>query len=212
MGLFGGNDKKCVFCGKEQGFLAGVFGINLAGGEYMCGDCREKCAPGDIDFSKLTVNNVRGMMEAMNDNRRKGQDFQATRKLNTGRNRNVDFLEVDEKHGWFRKASEKDAIIFDLNDVFHFTVNVEMAVLEEGESFDFYTYEYPELPRCPEGCRVTSAKLVIWFVKNRLGLEKLELDLIPTFSPEEGDARGGYACAHEFFELMRDYRNAQREY
>jgi hypothetical protein len=83
-------------------------------------------------------------------------------------------------------------------------------VLQEGQRFDFYTYEFPELPKCPDGCRVNIAKLVIWFAKNDLGVEKLELDLIPELTPDENDARGGYACAHEFFILMRDYRNAQR--
>lgn len=209
MGLFGGGDK-CVFCGKEQGFLGGVFGINLAGGEYLCGDCRDKCAAGDVDFSKLTVDDVRGMMEAAKASRRKAQEFQATRKLYTGRNRDCDFLEIDEKHGWFRKTSERDGLIYNLNDIFNFTVSVEMSVLESGQRFDFYTYEFPELPKCPEGCRIGLAKLVIWFAKNDLGLDKLELDLIPSISPDEVEARGGYACAHEFFLLMRDYRNAQR--
>ena len=209
MGLFDGGDR-CVFCGKESGFLGSVFGINLAGGEYMCGDCRDKCAAGEIDFSKLTVNEVRDMMEAARNNRRKGQEFQVTRTISTGRYREDKLIEVDERHGWFRKAREDNGLVYELDDIFNFTMNVEMSVLESGQHFDLSTYEYPELPKCPDGCKVTIGKLNIWFAKNELGLNKLEFDLIPAFSPDEGDVRGGYACAHEFFEIMRDYWNAHR--
>ena len=209
MGLFDGGDR-CVFCGKEQGFLGGLFGINLAGGEYLCGDCRDKCAAGDIDFGKLTVDDVRGMMEAARNNRRKGQEFQVTRTISTGRYREDKLIEVDERHGWFRKAREDNSLVYELDDIFNFTMNVEMSVLESGQHFDLSTYEYPELPKCPDGCKVTIGKLNIWFAKNELGLNKLEFDLIPAFSPDEGDVRGGYACAHEFFEIMRDYWNAHR--
>lgn len=209
MGLFDGGDR-CVFCGKESGFLGSVFGINLAGGEYLCGDCRDKCAAGEIDFSKLTVNEVRDMMEAAKANRVKGQDFQVTRRISTGRHRDEKLIEVDERHGWFRKAGDSNGLVYELRDIFNFTVNVEMSVLESGQHFDLSTYEYPELPKCPDGCRINTGKLNIWFAKNELGLEKLELDLIPSFSPDEDDVRGGYACAHEFFEMMRDYRNARR--
>ena len=150
------------------------------------------------------------MMEAAKDSRRKGQEFQVTRRISTGHYRDEKLIEVDERHGWFRKAGEDNGLVYELDDIFNFTMNVEMSVLESGQHFDLSTYEYPELPKCPDGCRITIGKLIIWFAKNELGLNKLEFDLIPSFSPDEGDVRGGYACAHEFFEMMRDYRNAQR--
>ena len=32
-------------------------------------------------------------------------------------------------------------------------------LLESGKRFELSTYEYPELPKCPDGCRINTGKL-----------------------------------------------------
>jgi hypothetical protein len=209
MGLFGGN--KCVICGKESGFFGGLVGTSLAGDGFLCSDCRDKCGPGSaLDFGKMTESDVRARMETAEANKKKGaQEFRATRSFNTGRYRDTAFLSVDEDHRWFMKAN--DCWVYSLDDVFTFTVAVEYVKLENGQSYYLDTYEFPELPKCPDGMKINVLKMNIWLAENDLGADRVELDLLPSFFPDEGDVRGGYACAHEFFEFMRSYCAARKQ-
>jgi hypothetical protein len=109
-------------------------------------------------------------------------------------------MQTEEKNGW----------VFNLDDIFYFNMDLTFAPLEEGESFSVYTDDYPELPRIPYGMRVTDASLVLWFADSELGVDKLALRLLG-FAPGEDDVRSAYLCAHEFFEIMKTYRIAQKK-
>ena len=54
MGLF--DKKTCAICGASVGLLGGLSGENLAGGAYMCGDCRKKCIPDEtLNFKAFQI-------------------------------------------------------------------------------------------------------------------------------------------------------------
>lgn len=209
MGLFG-KDAKCAFCGKEAGLLGKLAGYTLADGAYLCPDCREKCTPCDDDaFEKMTVADVRASMETAKALREGAQSFKGTKTLFTGRHGDVAVIEANKDSGQF-KPTKDDGWVYNLNDVFFFSLNLETSRLDEDEIYFFGTSDYPELPKCPKGCSIDGASPVIWFSKNDLGSEKLEIDLVPSLLSNRDDIRGAYQCAHEFFELMKDFRSAQK--
>ena len=102
-------------------------------------------------------------------------------------------------------AEEKDGWVYSLDDVYYFNLDLDYAPLEEGQGFEVRTEDYPELPKIPQGVRVTDAKLVIWLADNELAVNKVEISAAG-FSPDEGDIRGAYAAAHDFFLALKDYR------
>ncbi|MBR4455189.1 MAG: hypothetical protein IKS32_03090 [Solobacterium sp.] len=210
MGLF--DTKKCVICGKEAGLITGLFGNDLAGGGYLCGDCRKLCTPGDLRFSQMSVDDVKANMAVAAANRKKAtSEFRETRKIKTGAYRDRNLLSVDENHGWFMCEADEDGWVLNLDDIYYYGLLFETSKLEEGQHFTIDTYSCPELPNCPEGIRIISVKLKILLADNELGVNELSLDLTPMFSPGENDIRGAYACMHDFVEVMKAYRTAKKK-
>lgn len=210
MGLFGGGDK-CAICGEEAGFFGGLTGTTLADGKFLCGSCREKIIPSDsVDCSKLTLNAVKGIRAAVAANKKKDAEFRATCKIKTGSSRDVDCIEIDERHGWFRNKMKNDGFVYNLDDIFTFYTDVKFYVLDGDDRFDMFTFDWPEQPTIPTGTKITDVRLQVWLSKNELGVDKVEFELVPALFTSESNYRGAYACAHEFFEFMRDYRNAHK--
>ncbi len=210
MGLF--DTKKCAFCGKEAGLITGLFGNDLAGGAYLCGECRKLCTPGDLKFSEMSVDDVKANMAIAAANRKKAtSEYRETRKIKTGAYRDKNFLSVDENHGWFMNETDDSGWVYNLDDIYYYGLVFETALLEEGQYFHVDTYSCPELPKCPEGVRITDAKLKILLTDNELGVKELNLDITPSFSADEGEIRGAYACMHDFVEVMKVYKTAKKK-
>ena len=206
MGLF--DKKTCVFCGKESGLIGGLMGETLAGGEYMCGECRRKCTSDDLRFSAMTVADVKANMAVAEANKKKGTtEFKASQRIKKGAYRDKDFLDIDAGHGWFMNADEKDGWVYNLGDVYYFNLDLDYLPLEGG-SFEIRTEDYPELPKVPQGVKVDDARLVIWMKNNELGVDKVTIKAAG-YSPDESDIRGAFAAAHDFFLALKDYRMSQ---
>jgi len=210
MGLFDGNKKTCDLCGEKIGLLGGIFTAEeLAGGATICGSCRGKCTPGDLKFSAMTLDDVKANIAVAEANKKLGAtEFKATQKIKKGAYRANDFLDVDANHGWFMNADEKNGWVYSLDAVYYFNLDMEYAPLEEGQSFEVRTEDYPELPRIPQGVKVTEAKLVLWLMDNELGVDKVTVNAAG-YSPDEGDIRGAYAAAHDFFLAWKDYKQSK---
>jgi hypothetical protein len=213
MGLFG-NDKYCVICGSKSGFLGGLFWYDLADGSHICSSCRDKCTPGELKFDAMTADAVRANIAFAAENKRKAaQEFHATRQLKAGAYRNRDCIEIDENHGWFKDMTHNNGWVYDLNDIytFHMHLVTRRPELDElANGIDWTNYTYDELPKYPEGDFLTEAKLRIYLMDNGLSVTKVEADLVPSWNPDDSELRGGYECAHEFYEFMRNYRNNQK--
>ena len=210
MGLFDGNKKTCDLCGEKMGLLGGIFtSEDLADGKTICGNCRGKCTPGELNFRGMTLDDVKANIAVAEANKKLGAtQFKATQQIKKGAYRGKDFLNIDAKNGWFMNADEKDGWVYSLGDVFYFNLDLEYAPLEEGQSFEVRTEDYPELPKIPQGVKVTDAKLVVWLMKNELGVDKVTLNA-GGYSPDEGDIRGAFACAHDFFLALKDYQQGK---
>ena len=208
MGLFDSNKKTCDLCGEKMGLLGGIFSSeDLADGKTICGSCRGKCTPGELKFSAMTLDDVKANIAVAEANKKKGAaEFKATQKIKKGAYRGDEFVDIDAGHGWFMNAEEKDGWVYSLDDVYYFNLDLDYAPLEEGQGFEVRTEDYPELPKIPQGVRVTDAKLVIWLTDNELAVSKVEIRAAAGFSPDEGDIRGAYAAAHDFFLALKDYR------
>ena len=210
MGLF--DTKKCACCGKEAGLITGLFGNELAGGGYLCGDCRKLCTPGDLKFKQMSLDAVKANMAVAAANRKKGtSEFRETRKLKAGAYRDKNFLSVDENHGWFMSEAAGDGWVYSLDDIYFYGLVFETAKLEEGQHFSVDTYTCPELPKCPEGVRITDVKMKILLLDNELGVNELNLDLTPSFSSDEGEIRGAYARMHDFVDMMKVYKASKKK-
>ena len=175
MGLFDGNKKTCDLCGEKMGLLGGIFtSEDLADGKTICGSCRGKCTPGELRFSAMTLDDVKANIAVAAANKKKGAaEFKATQKIKKGAYRGDDFVDIDANHGWFMNAEEKDGWVYSLDDVYYFNLDLDYAPLEEGQGFEVRTEDYPELPKIPQGVRVTDAKLVIWLTDNELAVNKV---------------------------------------
>jgi len=210
MGIFG-DDKKCVICNREAGLLGGLTGTTLADGSYLCSDCSGRCV-GKCEFEKMKTQDVRDSIAAGEANKRRAEgDYHATRTFSTGRARDVELLTVDENHGWLMSPALDDGWVYDMDDIYTFSMDLEFEPLERGEKYDLNTEPFPELPKCPEGARVSDATLTLRLLENAKGTDKIEVDLIPAIFRDLEDVRSAYACAHDFFEFMRLYRTKQRK-
>ena len=211
MGLF--DKKTCALCGASVGLLGGMFGENLADGAYMCGDCRRKCIPDEtLDFNAMTVDAAKALIAVAEANKKKGaSEFHATRQFTAGMYADMPALDVDEGHGWFMNAATKDGWVYALDDIYTFCLDVTTAPLEEGENYSLNLHPYPQLPVCPSGQKVIDARLKLWLLDNELGVDMLEISLIPGYAPSEEQVQSAYACAQDFYSFMKSRRMAQKQ-
>jgi len=211
MGLF--DKKTCALCGAPVGLLGGMLGENLADGAYMCGDCRKKCIPDKtLDFSAMTVDAAKALIAVADANKKKGAaEFHATRQFSSGMYADMPALDVDEDHGWFMNASARDGWVYELDDIYTFCLDATTAPLAEGEEYNVNLHPYPQLPVCPSGQKVIDAKLKLWLLDNELGVDMLEISLIPAFAPGEEHVQSAYACAQDFYSFMKSRRMAQKQ-
>ena len=211
MGLF--DKKTCALCGASVGLLGGMLGENLAGDAYMCGDCRKKCIPDEtLNFKALTVDAAKALIAVAEANKKKGaSEFHATRQFTAGMYADMPALDVDEDHGWFMNAAAKDGWVYELDDIYSFCLDVTTTPLTEGEEYNVNLHPYPQLPACPSGQKVIDAKLKLWLLDNELGVDMLEISLIPAFAPSEEHVQSAYACAQDFYSFMKSWRMAQKQ-
>lgn len=211
MGLF--DKKTCALCGASVGLLGGMLGENLADGAYMCGDCRKKCIPDEtLNFKALTVDAAKALIAVAEANKKKGaSEFHATRQFTAGMYADMPALDVDEDHGWFMNAAKKDGWVYELDDIYSFCLDVTTTPLTEGEEYNVNLHPYPQLPACPSGQKVIDAKLKLWLLDNELGVDMLEISLIPAFAPSEEHVQSAYACAQDFYSFMKSRRMAQKQ-
>lgn len=214
MGLFG-KKKICAVCGGKVGFL----GYKLAGGEFLCSDCRTKCTPGsNLDFNNMTSYDIEANMKVAEANKAKGTDeFTATREFFTGADYDKPILAVDETHGWFMDTSKNDGWVYNLDDISSYNMRINTSEKSEDEKEDvgflewlfepdFYS-AYPELPQCRSDEKIVGAYLKIRFRDNELGVDDIELDVFPGLFTDEDDVRAAYTCCHDFYEFMDSYRS-----
>ena len=211
MGLF--DKKTCALCGASVGLLGGMLGENLADDAYMCGDCRKKCIPDKtLDFKAMTVDAAKALIAVAEANKKKGASgFHATRQFSSGMYADMPALDVDENHGWFMNAAAKDGWVYELDDIYSFCLDVTTTPLTEGEEYNVNLHPYPQLPVCPSGQKVIDAKLKLWLLDNELGVDMLEISLIPAFAPGEEHVQSAYACAQDFYSFMKSRRMAQKQ-
>lgn len=211
MGLF--DKKTCAICGASVGLLGGMLGENLADGAYMCGDCSKRCIPDKtLDFSAMTVDAAKALIAVADANKKKGAaEFHATRQFSSGMYADMPALDVDEDHGWFMNASARDGWVYELDDIYTFCLDATTAPLAEGENYSLNLHPYPQLPVCPSGQKVIDAKLKLWLLDNELGVDMLEISLIPAFAPSEEHVQSAYACAQDFYSFMKSWRMAQKQ-
>ena len=211
MGLF--DKKTCALCGEKIGLLGGIFSSeDLAGGDTICGDCHRKCTPGQLNFKDMTLDDVKANIAVAETNKKKGaSEFHATRQFTAGMYADMPALDVDEDRGWFMNAAKKDGWVYELDDIYSFCLDVTTAPLAEGENYSLNLHPYPQLPVCPSGQKVIDAKLKLWLLDNELGVDMLEISLIPAFAPSEEHVQSAYACAQDFYSFMKTWRTAQKQ-
>ncbi|MCR5294915.1 MAG: SHOCT domain-containing protein [Lachnospiraceae bacterium] len=214
MGLFGPK-KTCSICGGKVGF----FGYDLSGNDHLCGNCRDKCTPGQLDFASMSVDDIRKNMEVAEANKAKADDFQATKEFYAGSHFDKPILFVDEENGWFMNAAKGDGWVYNLDDITYYNMRINTSRNEEEQKEkgflewlfepDFYS-DFPELPKVPDGEKLTGAYLTIRLAENELGVDEVEIDVFPGFFTDENDVRSSYLCCHDFYTFMQDYRAGQR--
>ena len=214
MGFF---SDKCAFCGGKATILTRN---KLGDGSFICGDCRTKVSHlvSSSDFEKMTKSDVQELFGTTERNiaERSGA-FTPTMTFYAGASRNKIVMEADENHGWFRVKDEK--VVFDLSDIATFKMNLRTSELSEKEKEEqknnnnsFMTWlfsndgynNYPEVPRCPTGRKVTGLDFVLTMNPNNLHVSKITLNLMPDWSSTKEAGQSAYDCAHNLYQFIQN--------
>ena len=81
-----------------------------------------------------------------------------------------------------------------------------MGVLNFFLSDDFGT-RYPDLPRCPSGCKVTGMYFQINLGPNPLHAKKIRIDMLPGWSSADTEIEKAYLCANSIYQCIKEYQN-----
>ena len=221
MGLFG-PAKMCALCGGKVGLLGGH---KLANGLYICGDCTDKCTPGaKYLFEGMSPEDVKSNMALAVKNKKKGEDlFSTTRIFYTCYRHDKPVLEVDETHAWFKDKTNEEGWVYDLDAVSNYSMRLDSYRIDPDDKEEYERYQwafspefytrYPDLPRVPQGERISNAMLSLKFMNNELGVKELDISLLPNFFTDREDYMAAFDCCNEFFAFMKErnmYKNMQR--
>ncbi len=218
MGLF--SRKECVLCGGKAGLLTRY---SLSGGEFICGDCRNRMSSNVDSIGSLTLEGVKVQIRLKEENNaRYRSEFVTSRRIDVDSSHPI--MAVDDTHGWFALLTDKDPDIFSFDQITSCNVDLKTSALSEEErkndsglmyilSFlqsDDFCSRYPKMPRCPMGCKVTGMRFEISFGPNPFNAKKVSLDMLPSWTLNKTEIEKAYMCANDLCQCISEYKSGSR--
>lgn len=220
MGLF--EKKECVLCGAKAGLFSRE---KIAGGAFICGDCRKKISPYTTGFSRMTLEDVKEQIRIKEENDRRYQsEFVTSRRFDFDSRHPI--MAVDDTHGAFAILTNERPDIFTFSQIVSYNVDLSVSKLsdkerEEAEAqgqnsgllgvlnfifSDEVGLRYPDMPRCPSGHKVTGMHFVIEFGPNPFNAEKTRINMMPGWSNAADQLDKAYRCANDIYQCIKEYK------
>ncbi len=218
MGIF--SKKECALCGAKAGLLTR---LHLKDDVFICGDCGQKTSANMEGYGDYTLDEVKENMSYKEENdQRYESEFTHSREIVLDNSHPI--MAVDDTKGEFALLKDNHPDIFSFDDVLSYNVDLNTSSLSEEEKkkssslsgiLDFlfsddFGSRYPDLPRCPYGCKVIGMYFEIRFRDNPHHAKKIRLDMIPGWSNTKQEIENGYWCANELFQCFKEYKNGSR--
>jgi hypothetical protein len=122
-------------------------------------------------------------------------------------------MDMTNSQGW----------VYDLDAVSNYTMRLDTYKIDDNDKEEYERYKwafspefytrYPDLPRVPQGERISNIMLSLRFMNNELGVTELDISLLPNFFTDREDYMSAFDCCNEFFAFMKErnmYKNMQR--
>ncbi len=218
MGLF--SKKECALCGGKAGLLTR---FSLSGGEYLCGDCRARMSPNLEGVSRMTLEEVKDQIRLKEENdARYKNEFVTSRRIDVDSSHPV--MAIDDTHGWFALLKDEKPDIFTFDQIAAYHVDLDTDVLSDEEKknrsglmgvlnflfSDDFGSRYPDMPRCPVGCKVTGMRFEIDFAPNPFNAQQVRLDMLPGWSLDDNSVEKAYMCANSILQCIKEYKTGAR--
>ncbi|MCR4656157.1 MAG: SHOCT domain-containing protein [Lachnospiraceae bacterium] len=218
MGLF--KKEECVLCGGKAGLLTRT---KLVNGDYICGDCRSRMPEHVADVGDLMLSEVEELISLKEENdRRYESEFTVTRQFDFDGSHPM--IAVDDNTGEFVWLKDSHPDIFSFDYITGYSVDLHTRPFNEEERkknssltgilnfflSDDFKSRYPDLPRCPTGCKVTGMYFDINFGPNPLHADKLHIDMLPGWSSSEAQIEKAYICANNIYQCIKEYKEGSR--
>ncbi|MBR6469570.1 MAG: DUF4428 domain-containing protein [Lachnospiraceae bacterium] len=218
MGLF--EKKECELCGGKAGLITRY---KISDGGYICGDCRGKMSSHTDGIGNMTVADVEEQIRLKEENdERFNNSFTITRQFDFDSRHPI--IAVDDNNGEFALLTDARPDIFSFDHVISYDIDLSTSALSEEERqqdssiwgimnillSDNFRSQYPNVPRCPQGCKVTGMYFEINFGSNPFNANNIRIDMLPGWSTAETEVEKAYRCANEIYQCFKDYKSGQR--
>ena len=218
MGLF--EKKECALCGGKAGLITRY---KISGGDYICGTCRGKMSPNTDGISNMTLEDVEEQIRIKEENDERFQnDFEITRQFDFDSRHPI--MAVNDNSGEFAILKDANPDIFSFDHVLSYNVDLSTSLLSEEEQkkdsglwgvldyllSDDFGSRFPDMPRCPQGHKVTGMYFEINFSDNPFNADRIKIDMLPGWSTAETEVDKAYRCANEMYQCFKEYKNGQR--
>lgn len=207
----------------SRGFFIEFTRYKIADGGYICGDCRGRMSPNTDGIGNMTLEDVEEQIRIKEENdERFRNDFAITRQFDLDSKHQI--MAVNDNSGEFAILKDANPDIFSFDHVTSYNIDLHTKALSEEErqnnssvwgllnlilSDDFRT-KYPNVPRCPQGCKVTGMYFEINFGDNPFNADQIRIDMMPGWTDSEADVEKAYRCANEMYQCFDDHRSGQR--
>lgn len=219
MGLF--EKKFCALCGGKAGLITRY---KLVDGDFICGDCRSKMSPHTDGIGQMNLDDIKEQIRLKEENDERFQNgFVNTRQYDFDSRHPM--MAVDDEHGEFAILKDDRPDIFSFDEVVSYNVDLHTKVLTDEErkkkdagiwgimslilSDDFHK-QFPDMPRCPMGCKVTGMYFQINFGENRFHADNIRIDMLPGWSTNQTEVEKAYRCANDMYQCFREYKEGMR--
>ena len=218
MGLF--EKKECALCGGKAGLITRY---KIYGGDYICGTCRGRMSPNTDRIGDLTLEDVEEQIRIKEENDERFQnDFEITRQYDFDSRHPI--MAVNDSTGEFAILKDANPDIFSFDNVLSYNVDLRTALLSEEERkknsglwgvldyllSDEFGSRFPDMPRCPQGHKVTGMYFEINFADNPFNADQIRIDMMPGWLDSENEVDKAYRCANEMYQCFKEYKNGQR--
>ncbi|MBQ7887342.1 MAG: SHOCT domain-containing protein [Clostridia bacterium] len=209
--------KFCCLCGKKAGLLGRQ---EIAGGEYLCGDCRVKCSAEITSerYLELTKDEIEAQFELLKKDAQHAQDeFEETSAVIKGTFTTTTIFSVDEKRGAWRAPASLNGFVYGFDQVKDYYLHLDTRYLTQEEREDRRDHGAlgmmdflaglahgvsmdRRLPVCPPDEEIT--KMEVYVVVDHPYADQVCIPVMDAIFVSSSDIRDGYRAAAEIISLL----------
>ena len=174
-------------------------------------------------IGSMTLEEVEEQIRIKEENDERFQnEFETTRQFDFDSRHPI--MAVDDDHGEFAMLKDANPDIFSFDQVISYNVDLNTSLLSEEERkkdsglwgvldyllSDDFGSRFPDMPRCPQGHKVTGMYFEVNFGDNPFNADQIRIDMLPGWSTAESEVDKAYRCANEMYQCFKEYKNGQR--